>query len=143
MWSRLSKFFLAISTLTLTGVAGAYWCPTYIVPWVASSFLTADAGLLAGIAAVDAALSAQLFANSERLTSAIAVLTKQKALAAAQINQTQQQTAENMAVGWNTLAQQKRVKEARFDYGPEFGQGYQACKTLAEREALQKSEEIT
>lgn len=94
----------------------------------------------AAIRAMDAALSAQLYWQSERLTSAIAVLTKQKAVAANQISDGVRNSNQQVALGLNALAQAERVKAARFDYGGEFGQGYSPCYVFQGRLNIARSE---
>ncbi|MHC6758177.1 hypothetical protein [Yersinia ruckeri] len=131
---RKSKAALGILlTLSSCGVAYAYCPPQYQEAWVDPTFKAAIATIEGALSAVDVSLSALLETNSQRLTSAIAILTKQKALAANQIADSQVRAGKMTAEGLRTLAETERVKKARFDYGGEFGQGYQPCKINASR----------
>lgn len=137
------KKLLLVATLS-TGISSsvAAWCPPYLVGMVWPGFTAASAALIAEVTAVDASLSAILAFQSERLTSAIAVMTKQKAVSANQVSSMQQNVTQVTAEAINTLEQTERVKQARFDYGSEFGQGVEPCKTLSEREqAYKKTQE--
>lgn len=134
--ARRWKAGFAVS-LALTSTAVYAFCPPqYQEFWVAPQFSNATAVLNAAISAVDAALSSQLEFNSQRLQSAIAVLTKQKAIAANQVSDGSRTAAEQTATALNVLAQTERVKQARFDYGGEFGQGFSPCKVYATRQVI-------
>jgi len=122
--------------LSSTWTYAAYCPPQYQESWVAPYFQNATQVLNQAISAVDKALSAQLEMNSERLTQAIAVLTKQKALVANQIADSSRTASQQVATSLNVLAQTERVKQARFDYGGEFGQGYSPCKVYATRQVI-------
>src|SRR5215204_2778511 len=69
------------STLTVAVVCPPQYQETFVQPM----FQSATQALNEAIQAVDGALAAQLQLYSERMTSAVAVLTKQKALSANQI----------------------------------------------------------
>lgn len=127
---------LGISLLLTSTVAWAYCPPQYIETVVEPAFIAATQTLNGAVSAVDASLSAILETNSQRLTSAIAVLTKQKALAANQIAESGRNSAQQTATALNVLAQTDRVKQARFDYGGEFGQGYSPCVVYATRSVI-------
>lgn len=122
--------------LSSTWAYAAYCPPQYQENWVAPQFQNATKVLNQAISAVDKALSAQLEMNSQRLTSAIAVLTKQKAMAANQIADSSRTASQQVATSLNVLAQTERVKQARFDYGGEFGQGYSPCKVYSTRQVI-------
>ena len=89
---------------------------------------------------LDAALSAQLWFQSERLISAVAILTKQKAVSANQISDGLRNTNQNIAVSLNALSQADRVKKARFEYGGDFGQGYSPCYVFQGRLGISRAE---
>ncbi|KPY55647.1 hypothetical protein [Pseudomonas amygdali] len=134
--SRKWKASLGISLALSSTVAWAYCPPQYIETVVAPAFTTATQTLNAAVTAVDTSLSALLETESQRLTSAIAVLTKQKALAANQIAESGRNSAQQTATALNVLAQTDRVKKARFDYGGEFGQGFSPCIVYATRSVI-------
>ncbi len=120
-------------------IAPAVWAvcpPQFIEQMVIPSFSAAEAALTGAVAAVDGSLSGILTAESQRLTSAIAVLTKQKALTANQIATANHNVSQVTAAGLNVLAQNKRLSDARFEYGGEFGQGYSPCAVTATRQAI-------
>ena len=137
MKNKKRKLIIGITALTSTSAAIAFTCPLYMFEWAAPAFVTAGGAIVGAVTSVDAALAAQLQYNSERLTSAIAILTKQKAVAANQINEATKNSAQVTAQALNSLAQTQRVKEARFDYGAEFGQGYNPCLVSAARNLIQ------
>lgn len=132
--NRRYRMAFAASLLFLSTVVFGYYCPPQFQEnWVAPMFMDATLALTEALASVDAALSTQLELNSERLTSAIAVLTKQKALAANQIADSHRTAGQATAEALNALAQTERVKAARFEFGGEFGQGFSPCKVYATR----------
>lgn len=132
----------------VTGLAGltaatsfaAFCPPQYQELWVYPAFVAATSTLTAQITAMDVAMSAQLWFQSERLISAIAVMTKQKAVGANQIADGLRNTNQNVAVGLNALATAERVKRARFEYGGDFGQGYSPCYVFQGRLGIARSE---
>ena len=127
------KIALAVSLSFTTTYAAAYFCPKYIDEIVRPVFAANTAALISTMASVDAALSVQLETNSQRLQSAIAVMTKQKAIAANQIADAERVTAQSTASGLRILAQTEAVKKAKFDYSGEFGQGVDPCGTYSRR----------
>lgn len=129
----------------LTGIsvaASAYaWCPPqYQEAWVYPAFAWSATTITGTITALDAALSAQLWFQSERLISAVAILTKQKAVSANQISDGLRNTNQNIAVSLSALAQADRVKKARFEYGGDFGQGYSPCYVFQGRLGISRAE---
>lgn len=133
---RMKKFAIGSSLMLASMVAYAYCPPQYQEQMVLPGFATAYTSIKAALTSVDASLSLLLQSESQRLSSAIAVLTKQKALAANQIADVQVNSGKMLATGMGTISQAERVKRARFEYGGEFGQGYQPCKISAERAVI-------
>lgn len=131
--ARRWKVSFGVSLALTSTLAWAYCPPQYQETTVAPAFTTATQTLNAAVSAVDASLSALLETESQRLTSAIAVMTKQKALAANTVAEAGRNAAQQTATALNVLAQTQRVKQARFDYGGEFGQGYSPCKIFSTR----------
>lgn len=127
---------LAIMGIGMTQAQGATCPPQYQNSWVAPQFANATAVLNAALKSVDASLSTQLLFQSERLNSAVAVLTKQKALVASQLSDANRTSAQAVATGLGVLAQTERVKSARFDFGGEFGQGFSPCEVYATRSVI-------
>ncbi len=120
-------------------LAPAVWAmcpPQFIEQLVDPTFAAATTSLKGVVKSVDRSLSLILSNESQRLTSAIAVLTKQKALVANQLATANHNVAQVTAAGLNTLAQNERIAKARFDYGGEFGQGYAPCVVTATRQAI-------
>ncbi|MEM8515183.1 hypothetical protein RCH14_004543 [Massilia sp. MP_M2] len=124
-------------TVAFTGsIAYAYCPPQYMNETVLPAFASATAALSGAITTVDASLSLQLEVYSQRMTSAVAILTKQKALAANQVSDANRRSAEATAMALNAMAQTERVKRARFEYGGEFGQGFKPCVVYAGRSLM-------
>ncbi|MBK4987425.1 MULTISPECIES: hypothetical protein [Pseudomonas] len=134
--SRKWKLSLGASLALTSTLAWAYCPPQYQETVVSPAFTAATQALNAAVTAVDASLSALLETESQRLTSAIAVLTKQKALSANTMAEAGRNSALQTANALNVLAQTDRVKQARFDYGGEFGQGYSPCSVYASRQVI-------
>lgn len=130
------RFVVGTGLMMVSVTAFAYCPPQYQEELVEPAFTQAYASIKATLSGVDTTLSGLLQTNSQRLSSAIAVLTKQKALAANQIADSQVNSGKMIAEGMNTISQTQRVKEARFEYGGEFGQGYQPCLISAERAVI-------
>jgi hypothetical protein len=122
--------------LTSTAALAFYCPPQFQETFVEPVFTTSKQAISESVQVVDQALSKQLEFNSQRLTSAIAVLTKQKAVAANQISDGNRTAAQATATALQALAQAERVKKARFEYGGEFGQGYQPCKVYTTRNTI-------
>jgi hypothetical protein len=144
---QLIKTVFLVSALSFSSATIAAWCPPYIVPWVAGIFASTQASLLGFLSGVMGKITFQNKMDSDRITSAVAVLTKQKAVGAQKIMQAQTKSAEVMARAYASIKQNERVKEARLSYGAEFGQGYDVCRVTAVRELMdqkwQKSDENT
>lgn len=130
------KIGVAASLIVTSATAWAVCPPQFQEMWVQPEFVSATAAMKAAIAAMDSTLSAQLETNNQRVMSAISVLTKQKALAASQIADGNRVSAQTVATGLNVLAQTERVKQARFDYSGEFGQGFNPCVVTANRSIM-------
>lgn len=137
-WQRRTA--VGFAGITVAASAYAFCPPQYQETWVYPAFAWSATTITGTIAAMDAALSAQLWYQSERLISGIAILTKQKAVAANQISDGLRNTNQTIAVGLNALSQAERVKKARFDYGGDFGQGYSPCYVYQERLGISRSE---
>lgn len=103
---------------------------------VSPAFSASASAIESAISAGDTLLSTQLTTQSQRLMSALAVLTKQKALAANQISDSSRASAEVTASGIGAITQGQRVGKARVDFGGEFGQGYSPCKVVATRQII-------
>lgn len=125
---RYPRLALGLTIAMTSSVSYAVLCPPqYQNELVAPMFSSATTALNQAVSAVDMALSAQLQLYGERMTSAVAVLTKQKAASANQIAEASKNATQSTASALSVLAQTERVKEARFEYGGEFGQGYNPC----------------
>ena len=131
--ARKWKVSFAASLALTSTLAWAYCPPQYQETVVAPAFSAATQTLNTAISTMDASLSAILETESQRLTSAVAVMTKQKALAANVIAEGGRNATQMTATGLKILAQTQRVKQARFEYGGEFGQGYSPCQVYATR----------
>jgi len=134
--ARRWKVALGVSLVTTSLASYAYYCPDYQDSWVLPQFFNATSVLNAAVKAVDTALSAQLLYESERLTAAIAILTKQKAVAGNQIGDSSRTAAQQVATGLKIHAEIERLKKARLEFGGDFGQGYEPCLVEAKRQAI-------
>lgn len=134
------RLLVGVTGLTVAVTAYAYCPPQYQEAWVYPAFAWSATTITSTITALDAALSAQLWFQSERLISAVAILTKQKAVSANQISDGLRNTNQNIAVSLNALAQAERVKKARFEYGGDFGQGYSPCYVFQGRLGISRAE---
>jgi hypothetical protein len=134
---RRDKVLIGVAIALISTVTFAFYCPPqYQENTVVPMFESAQQSLDESIQAIDSTFSSTLDLYSQRIDSAIAVLTKQKALAANQIGDANRSAAEMTADSLNVLAQTDRVKQARFEFGGEFGQGYQPCLVYAGRNLL-------
>lgn len=137
--TKRKSFRLTVGA-SILGVSAAVfaWCP----PWwynespVVVAFVASVAKVEASIAMMDASLASILWINSQRLTSAIAVLTKQKAVAANIIGESSRESAEATALALKTLGASEALTDSRFLYGGEFGQGAFPCTIKATREII-------
>lgn len=129
---------LAAVVLALcSGVALACYCPPqYQEGSVEPMFVSAEQALNESVQAVDWSLSAQLVAMSEQVNSALAVLTKAKAMSAHQVSDAQRVSAQMTAVALEAVARSERVKEAVFEYSPAFGQGVGPCRVSPVRNLM-------
>lgn len=134
------RLIVGVTGLTVAVTAYAYCPPQYQEAWVYPAFAWSATTITSTITALDAALSAQLWFQSERLISAVAILTKQKAVSANQISDGLRNTNQNIAVSLNALSQAERVKKARFEYGGDFGQGYSPCYVFQSRLGISRAE---
>lgn len=114
----------------------AYCPPQYQETWVLPMFSNSTLVMNSAIATVDAQLTALMKLNDQRVLSALAVLTKQKALGGNIIADTERKSTQQVANGLRVLASLKHIRTARIEYGPEFGQGYNPCKVSNERTEL-------
>jgi len=137
---RRWKVIFGFALILFSTLAYAYCPPQYQENTVAPQFQNAIRALDRAVSTMDKVLSAQLETNTQRLTSAIAVLTKQKAISSNQIAESNRITSQQIATSLNILTQTERVKQARFDYGGEFGQGYSSCKVYATRQVITNRE---
>lgn len=138
---RQRKIVIGVTVALTSTLAFGFYCPPqYQENFVQPMFQSSTQALNEAIQAVDAALSAELEMYSQRINSAVAVLTKQKAVAANQIADANRTAAQMTAQSLNVLAQTERVKQARFEYGGEFGQGFQPCLVYAGRNLIANRE---
>jgi hypothetical protein len=114
----------------------AYCPPQYQETWVLPMFTNSTLVMNSALATVDAQLTALMKLNDQRVLSALAVLTKQKALSGSIVADTERKATQQVANGLRVLASFKYMRVARLDYGPEFGQGYNPCKISNERVEL-------
>jgi hypothetical protein len=122
--------------LFVAASVGAFYCPQYQDSMVSPNFTLHDQSIEAEIKAVDTSLKETMNDYHEKIMDAIKALTKQKALGANQVSDATRLTAQQTAAGLSVLDQTERVKAARLEYGPEFGQGYDPCGVLTARTGI-------
>ncbi len=98
---------------------------------VLPSFIAGDQAITRSVNTVNIAVSRILSFQAERLQHALAVLTKQKSYAGNQLQNTYLKTAKTTVDSLQTLAKSERIKDAKLNYGAEFGQGYQPCQVIS------------
>lgn len=131
---RQRKIVMGVTIALTSTVSFACFCPPqYVESFVQPMFQTSTVALNQAIKAVDLALSTEMQMYSVRLNSAVAILTKQKALATNQIADANRASAQMTAQAMNVLSQTERVKDATFTFGGEFGQGYSPCVVFSTR----------
>lgn len=123
-----------INVLSLN--AFAYCPPQYENTWVLPMFENSTLVMNSALATVDAQLTALMKFNNERVLSALSVLTKQKAIGGNIVADTERKATQQVANGLKVLSAFKQIRDARLEYGPEFGQGYNPCKISRERTEL-------
>jgi hypothetical protein len=128
----------AVASLAAASTITYAWCPPFLFldEWVNPAFANSTFVLTGAIAAVDGALSAQLLLNGERMASALAVLTKQKAVAANQIAESSRNSAQMTATALGILSTSAAVKKASFDFSGALGQGFAPCDVRAKRDMI-------
>ncbi|MCL2875363.1 MAG: hypothetical protein FWF12_03535 [Betaproteobacteria bacterium] len=132
---RLQATVVATALITSSS-AYAYFCPDFLDETVTPKIKLVAESLAAQIMAVDGVLSAQLEFHSERVLSAIAVLTKQKAVAANQIGNSSRVQSQQIASGMGVIRTAARQKAVRLNHGSEYGQGVDPCRIYAQRKVI-------
>lgn len=123
--------------LVLTAFQASASCPPQYIPALSlPQFSLSTLAQKAAVWAADLWAAAQVELTSQRYSSAISVLTKQKAVAANQIAESSRTSAQQIANGLSVLAQTERVKQARLSFGGEFGQGFSPCKVYSTRQVI-------
>lgn len=122
--------------LSSSSTAFAWRCAPYLTTWVNGIFASSQASLLTFFGGLMQKFMLQNLVDNQKTTSAIAILTKQKAVGSQKIMQAQTLSTQTMAKAYANLEQSKRLKETQLAFGPQFGQGYDVCKVTANRQLL-------
>ena len=123
--------------MSVPSASFAYVCPrTYPMAVHYTLFETANGAISQGIAQVDIGLSSLLNYYSPRVEAALATLAKQKAYSSKQIADVTRAVAQQIANARKATSKKTRHIKARYDYGSEFGQGYEPCLQVAVRQAM-------
>lgn len=88
------------------------------------------------IAAFGASFSAQMQTSFEQIITAVAIATKQEALAAHIVTDGSRQAAEQLVNAYSAQRTSDQVAQAYLDYHAGTGQGYDPCGTLAKNKTL-------
>ena len=128
---------MACVLMSIPSASFAYVCPrTYPMAVHYTLFETANGAISQGIAQVDIGLSSFLNYYSPRVEAALATLAKQKAYSSKQIADVTRAVAQQIANARKATSKKTRHLKARYDYGKEFGQGYEPCLQVAVRQAM-------
>ena len=134
--NKLKKIMLGTFFFSAFEAYAAYCPPQYQETWVLPMFQNSTLVMNSALATVDAQLSALMKFNNQRVLSALSVLTKQKALSGNIVADTERKATQQVANGLKILSAFKQVKNARLEYGIEFGQGYNPCRVSHERNEI-------
>ncbi|MEA9392202.1 hypothetical protein SJI19_16885 [Acerihabitans sp. TG2] len=104
--------------------------------WTQSQISQLVASANSDIASFTASFGSQLTTTFEQLISAVAVSTKQEALASSQISDTTMQAAQQLLNATTTQNTNDQVVKAVLDYSGSTGQGYQPCIVLYKNKSL-------
>ncbi len=131
------KYIAAVVGTSFVSTATAVCCLLYQNAAVLPSFVMGDQAIQRSIDGVDILVSRLIDFQGERLKHAIAVMTKQKSYASNQIQNAHLLADKTKAESFKILEQAERVKQARLDYGIDFGQGYNPCVVSGARKFMQ------
>ena len=133
-----ARKFLAtlVATMLLSTSAYAAYCPSFISSLVDQFYRLGYNSLKGDLKAVDKSLSKLLKTYTEKVVSAISVLTKQKSTVANQVGNSSRLQSQQVARGLGELRTSARLKAVRLNFGPEFGQGIDPCKTYTQRQII-------
>ncbi len=99
--------------------------------------IAAETGVVTGaISAFGTAFGAAMTTQFEQVISAVAVATKQEALAGNTIATAGMQSAQQLVNAVAAQQETARVTKAYIDYSPQMGQGYDPCGTAARQRSL-------
>jgi hypothetical protein len=131
---KIQTVFFVSAFLWIAQSAQALICPPqYEDDMVSPMFTASKEAHNAAIESMDETLGQTLSDGKDQVVSAVAVLTKQKALAANQIADAMRVSHQQVATSLQAMAVNDRVKKAQMKYSAEFGQGYDPCKVLSTR----------
>lgn len=108
----------------------------------ASKFSSANAAIMSQLVGMDVAVNVAAKAESDAITSAIFVLSNQKAMTTTQVNQALKNNTQVQANALQAVAQAERYHQAIRDYGP-TGVGHQVCKVSIERSGVTETTKDT
>lgn len=108
----------------------------------AGKFSAANAAIMSQLVGMDVAVNVAAKAESDAVTSAIFVLSNQKAMSTTQVNQALKNNTQVQANALQAVAQAERYRQAIRDYGP-TGVGHQICKVSIERSGVTETTKDT
>lgn len=130
--------WLGLSLALVSGSSFAYYCAAVGNPAAMASLkalLTqADTSEGMAIQALDTTVNSAIEVQTERLSTAIKILTKQDALSSQSISDNSNRNAQSFVAAYQAVRQAQAMKEAEISYGA-TGQGYKTCEVLADRES--------
>jgi len=128
---------LAVAACMATGSAGAAlygFGPAE--SWTIAQIALLTTKVTASITAFGSTFSANMVYKFEQVISAIAVTTKQEALAANIVSDGAKNSAEQLVNAVRAQKQSDQVTRAYLDFNPATGQGYQPCLVAAQNRTL-------
>lgn len=140
---------LCAGLLTLSASNAMAYCayvdgalPPYLQTIFAQADLKMDNNIRSNFAYMDAELSKASQESVDKITSAVFVLTNQKAVGTSQINTALKNNTQVQANAMQSINQAKRYQKAIKDYGAQ-GMGYDVCGVSIKRESIADATKAT
>lgn len=144
------KKIILKALIVTTALAGSYSANAascyYVDPQFTASakqaFTAANQRIIQKLVGMDVAVSKASKEESDAITSAIFVLSNQKAVATEQINTALKTNSQTQAAAMQSISQAKRYQQVLRDYGVQ-GLGHNICEVQVKREDIQETTQAT
>lgn len=103
-------------------------------------FRVLDTGIEQGINAADESITEALDDAHQDIMGSLRTLVRQKAVTGSLVSDMVRSSNQQLAASIATIHANMRIKQARFDFSGEFGQGYRPCHVFATRQAISNRE---